>query len=143
MNGKETKATLKKLSHSAALFHLLVENRSYQLAIEDRGKEYLVRLNSRSFYVKLENERARQLRRFIKADEQVSKEFEIKAPMPGLIVKINVHAGQEVKKGDSLFIIEAMKMENEIRATADGKIKKILKSEKMSVEKNMVLMVME
>lgn len=47
---------------------------------------------------------------------------QIKAPMPGTILDVRVQAGQSVKKGDILFILEAMKMENEIMAPCDGKI---------------------
>lgn len=46
----------------------------------------------------------------------------IKAPFPGTVVKVNVTAGQAVKKGDVVAVIEAMKMENEISATVDGTI---------------------
>ncbi|MBO4355768.1 MAG: biotin/lipoyl-binding protein [Clostridia bacterium] len=46
----------------------------------------------------------------------------IKAPMPGTILKLNVSAGQSVKKGDVVAVLEAMKMENEIFAPADGTV---------------------
>jgi len=49
----------------------------------------------------------------------------IVSPMPGTILKVNVAAGQAVKKGDVLIIIEAMKMENEIMALADGTVKAV------------------
>ena len=47
---------------------------------------------------------------------------QIKAPMPGNILDVKVTAGQSVKKGDVLVILEAMKMENEIQAPCDGKV---------------------
>lgn len=47
---------------------------------------------------------------------------QVKAPMPGNILDVKVQAGQTVKKGDVLVILEAMKMENEIQAPCDGKI---------------------
>ncbi len=47
---------------------------------------------------------------------------QVKAPMPGNILDVKVQAGQAVKKGDVLVILEAMKMENEIQAPCDGKI---------------------
>jgi biotin carboxyl carrier protein len=65
------------------------------------------------------------------------------SPMPGGIVKINVKEGQSVKKGEVLLVLEAMKMENEIKALADCKIQKILVEEKKSVEKGQMLMKLE
>lgn len=49
----------------------------------------------------------------------------VKAPMPGTILEIKVNAGSRVKKGDLLFILEAMKMENEIMASTDGIVAQI------------------
>ena len=64
---------------------------------------------------------------------------ELKAPMPGLILQLNVTEGQEIKKGDSILILEAMKMENVIKAQGDATVKSILVKEKQTVEKNQVL----
>ena len=63
----------------------------------------------------------------------------LKAPMPGLIHSLKVEAGQEVKKGDPLLILEAMKMENIIKSPGEGIVKEIHVEEKNSVEKNALL----
>jgi len=63
----------------------------------------------------------------------------IKAPMPGLVLNILVSEGQAVKKGDTLLILEAMKMENAIKSPADGIIKKVAVSKGTAVEKNQLL----
>ncbi|MGK9369556.1 acetyl-CoA carboxylase biotin carboxyl carrier protein subunit [Melioribacter sp. Ez-97] len=78
-------------------------------------------------------------------EENRSKEkhSEIKAPMPGLIVKLNVEKGSSVRKGQSLLVLEAMKMENEIQSPKDGKIKEIKIKPGASVEKNELLIVIE
>jgi biotin carboxyl carrier protein len=60
----------------------------------------------------------------------------LKAPMPGLVLKVLVTEGQAVKKGDGLLILEAMKMENIIKASSDGMVKKIHIEEKNIVDKN-------
>jgi acetyl/propionyl-CoA carboxylase alpha subunit len=58
----------------------------------------------------------------------------IKSPMPGNVVKINVKEGDKVKEGDILVIVEAMKMENELRASANMKVKKVYVKEGEQVE---------
>jgi len=69
----------------------------------------------------------------------VSGGTDIKAPMPGTILSVNVTAGQDVKTGDVLFILEAMKMENEIVAPCDGKISAVLTSKGSTVATDAVL----
>ena len=63
----------------------------------------------------------------------------ISAPMPGTILKVNVSNGQAVKKGDVLFVLEAMKMENEIMAPADGTVSSVNVNAGASVEAGSVL----
>lgn len=63
----------------------------------------------------------------------------LKAPMPGLVISVNVTEGQEVKKGDALLVLEAMKMENQLKATGDGVVKRIAVTPGQKVEKNVVL----
>ena len=63
--------------------------------------------------------------------------------MPGLIIKIWVNEGDEVKKGDALLILEAMKMENVIKSPRDGKVKKLNVQLKQAMEKNQVMLEFE
>lgn len=67
----------------------------------------------------------------------------IKSPMPGLILRINKNIGDSIKVGDSLLLLEAMKMENEIRSTTNGIISDIFISEGKSVEKNQELILIK
>jgi biotin carboxyl carrier protein len=70
-------------------------------------------------------------------------EFTIKAPMPGMIVKVLVSVGAEVKEGDKLVIVEAMKMENVLKSPVTGKVKSISANEGTAVDKNTVLIELE
>ncbi|MFC2119614.1 acetyl-CoA carboxylase biotin carboxyl carrier protein subunit [Bacteroidota bacterium] len=68
---------------------------------------------------------------------------DIKAPMPGMVLKIKKNAGDEIDTGDSLLILEAMKMENDLKAPSSGKIKEIYVSEGSAVEKGDKLFTIE
>ena len=65
----------------------------------------------------------------------------VKSPMPGNILKINVTAGQKVNEGDTLLVLEAMKMENEIAAPKDGTVAQIIVSKGAVVETGAPLVV--
>ncbi len=124
-------------------FLLIVEDASYELFVEDRGRDYSVTLNGTSFQVGLEEEKDRFIRSLIKTDAKHQRCVEVRAPMPGLLSKILVKEGDKVTKGAPLLIIEAMKMENEIRATVDGVVSKLKAVEGESVEKDTLLLSVE
>jgi biotin carboxyl carrier protein len=68
---------------------------------------------------------------------------EVKAPMPGLILKVKRKEGGKISQGDSIMILEAMKMENDLRAPSSGQIKKIFVKEGTAVEKGTILFTIE
>jgi len=72
-----------------------------------------------------------------------AKVSHVKAPMPGLVLNVLVEAGQEVKKGDKLLVLEAMKMENIIKAAGDGKVGRIGLEKGQAVDKNQTLIEFE
>ena len=66
----------------------------------------------------------------------------VSAPMPGTVLKVNVTVGQKVKAGDVLCVLEAMKMENEIKAPKDGKVVQILATKGANVDTGAALVVL-
>ncbi len=91
--------------------------------IAREGERRFISAGGRSFTV---TEPSRDAGRFTEGEERSPDGMaSIKAPMPGKVIKINVAEGQEVRKNQSLVIVEAMKMENEIRSAADGVVKRI------------------
>jgi biotin carboxyl carrier protein len=70
-------------------------------------------------------------------------EFNLKAPMPGLVVTVSVDEGQEVKKGDVLLILESMKMQNELKAPRDGVISRVKVKAGESVEQKQALLTVQ
>lgn len=67
----------------------------------------------------------------------------IKAPMPGLVLKLKVKVGDLVEQGDSIIILEAMKMENNLKSPASGRIKDIFVKEGEAIEKDTMLLTIE
>ncbi len=80
------------------------------------------------------------LRSLESTDSARHSHSEIKAPMPGLVVKVFVAEGEKVKKGAKLIILEAMKMENEIRTAADSEVAELLVHEGQIVEKDQTIL---
>ena len=111
-------------------------------------KVYKVKVNGKVYEVELESvtEKAGNIaaspKQEVKAAPVASGAgVELKAPMQGTIIKINVEVGSQVKKGQCVLLLEAMKLENEIVATADGTIKQILVTKGQTVNSQQVLLI--
>ena len=89
------------------------------------------------------DERTRTIRDITAESSKSSGPAPVVAPMPGLIVRVNVAVGDEVQAGQGLVVMEAMKMENELRATAAGRVKSITAAPGTAVEKGTVLVELE
>jgi pyruvate carboxylase subunit B len=104
---------------------------------------YTLWLDGHRFDVEALDERARAIRELSGSTAGPSGPAPLKAPMPGLIVRVNVQAGDAVQAGQGLVVMEAMKMENELRATAAGKVKAVVVSPGTAVEKGALLIELE
>jgi pyruvate carboxylase subunit B len=123
---------------------LQVDGRSHTLtarAGERRGR-WQIALGRERFTVDAVDERTRAIREMTGAGDDVADKT-IVAPMPGLVLKVEVEVGQAVKAGQGVVIVEAMKMENELKAPADGVVAKILVQERQTVDKGATLIVLE
>jgi acetyl/propionyl-CoA carboxylase alpha subunit len=126
--------------------NIIINNTNYNIEIESvdiEQKRVSLSVNGKSYSFKIREEIDIQLNSMGMLNHKQIKVDNIKAPMPGLVVKIMVEEGQEVEKGDAIIVLEAMKMENVIKAAGPGKIKKINVTNKEAVEKNAVLIEME
>lgn len=137
---------LDALSISKDNYHILEGNKPYTAQILKQdfyNKTYTVSINNSTYEVKISDELDRLIAdmgfELASAKEIVS----IEAPMPGLILEINVEEGQEVKTDDPLLILEAMKMENLICSPRDGIIKSIAIKKGDAVDKNHLLIEFE
>lgn len=126
--------------------HLLYENKSIEAKIVKTNflqKEYWVKIGSNIYEVKILDELDLLIKEMGLSLGNTQAENDIKAPMPGLILDVNVQEGDEVKEGDYLLVLEAMKMENALTAPRDGIVKSISVKKGETVEKNQLLVEME
>jgi biotin carboxyl carrier protein len=122
------------------VFSMLVDGRSFESYVYPGDEEWQVLLRGRLYQVNVEDEREKRLRAAAGGRVAEGVEFHLKAPMPGLIVSINVGEGDEVKKGQVLLILESMKMQNELKAPRDGKVNRIRVKPGESVEQKQTLL---
>lgn len=109
---------------------------------DSRGK-YTLWLDGFRYEVEALDERTRTIRELSGASAAASGPAPLKAPMPGMIVRVSVEVGDTVVPGQSLVVMEAMKMENELRATAAATVKAVLAKPGTAVEKGALLLEME
>ncbi len=137
---------LDAVQNSEAEFHILNEHKSYQATIVDADfnqKKYTISINNNNYTVDISNELDLLIKEMGFSLGNSKKINEIKAPMPGLILDISVNIGDAVKEGDTLLILEAMKMENSIASPREGIIKSIAVQKTDAVEKNQLLVEFE
>lgn len=127
-------------------YHWIYENRSYTVHVLDRsvdGKQFKISINGIIHEARVEDRYDALLHQLGMDNLSSSKALELKAPMPGLVLDVQVNVGDVVSKGDGLIVLEAMKMENVLKASDDGTIKSIKASKGDSVNKNDVLIEFE
>ncbi|TXK50813.1 acetyl-CoA carboxylase biotin carboxyl carrier protein subunit [Pontibacter qinzhouensis] len=123
-------------------FHILKDNRSYTAELVEadyQAKTFTLKINGMVQTVSVKDQFDLLLDKLGMANANMQKINDVKAPMPGLILEIKVQPGQEVKKGEAIMILEAMKMENILKSPGDGVVKEIKVAVRQNVEKNQVL----
>jgi biotin carboxyl carrier protein len=124
VNGTEAPADF-RLVQGKACYSLLVGDASYPVSFERRPDGLSVTVLSESYVAQVEDERAVTLRAAAGARGAAAASRTIHSMMPGIVREIRVAPGDAVKAGQPLLILEAMKMQNEIRAAADGAVKTV------------------
>ena len=127
-------------------FHLIHNNKSIEVICEQSDfnkKQYSISINGRNYPVNISNQLDILIKEMGFSLGSSKKANDIKAPMPGIILSVEVNEGQEVNEGDTLLILEAMKMENAIAAPKDGRIKAIHVGANESVDKGALMIEME
>lgn len=123
-------------------YNLIHNNKSFNLKpVESNfnSREYTVQVNKNYYNIKIENQLNSITKKLGFSHGHLKKPNEIKAPMPGIILNVLVKENEQVKEGDVLLILEAMKMENSITSPKNGIIKKIKIAKSSTVEKGQLL----
>jgi len=108
------------VDHELKRYQIQIDGRIYQVQISDAVDQQILKMN-------LKSKKSNQLK-------------ELRAPMPGLVRQVNVQVGDQVDAGDSLFILEAMKMENILKSPVNGTVSDLFVKPGESVEKNQILL---
>lgn len=125
-------------------YHVLQDHKAYTcqvLSVE--GKQIRLAVNGAEHTVTIADEYDQLIDSMGLSVVASQKLSSVKAPMPGLVLDVMVEPGQEVAEGDSLLILEAMKMENVLKATGEGVVKSIEITKGAAVEKGQILIEME
>lgn len=140
VNGEPVEWDLVKIRDG--YFHIRLDNRGFRaevVEIDPAGKRLTIKVNGRHYPVVVRDRFDALLEKMGMNANAGSRVNHIRAPMPGLIVALKVKDGDAVKAGDPLLILEAMKMENIIKAPGDAIVKSVKVSMGQGVEKNQVL----
>lgn len=138
VNGEERAVDFREL-RDGELYSMLLDHLSFEGVVEERDEIYHVLLAGDLFEVQVTDERSRRLASAFMAFGDSGGEVSIRAPMPGLIVSVPVEVGHEVGKGETVVILESMKMENQLKSPRAGTIHRLNVKVGESVEQNKVL----
>jgi len=123
LNGKSFVAQVIKIDRDTKTVSIMIDQQEYEVVVEEPIDQLLAAMGMK--------------------DALNRKVNDLKAPMPGLVLRILVEPGQVIKKGDPVLVLEAMKMENVFKAAADAVVKEVKVRERTAVEKGEVLVILE
>ena len=122
------------------VFSLILDGKSYEAFVYQGDEDWEVLIRGRQYQVNIEDEREKRLKTAFQGTARSGADFLLKAPMPGLVISVLVIEGQIVEKGQTLLILESMKMQNELRAPSAGKVARVRIKAGESVEQKQILL---
>lgn len=130
--------------HGTPVCHLVLDGRSHTFAVSAGagGGRWTLLDHGEAVEVEVLDERTRHIRSLVGAGKAQAGGGTVKAPMPGLVVKVLIEPGAAVTPGQGLVVLEAMKMENEIKATAAGVVDTVPVRPGQAVEKGAALVIL-
>lgn len=142
INGKSHHYELIVLNNST--FRLRIDQKIYDISpLKIDNNRFSISLEGYTFETVAMTTLQERASKVIEQTGSGHKLREIKAPMPGMILKIKKKVGEQIESGESIIILEAMKMENDIKSPSSGVIKNIYITESSAVEKGAKLFSIE
>ncbi len=143
IDGRRHEVDLRSLA-AGDVYTLVVDGRAHRVIAESEGEgSWRLVVDGVPFEAEAIDERTRAIRELAGAGAGASGPRPLRAPMPGLLVKVEVREGDLVRPGDGLVIVEAMKMENELRASVEARVGRVLVEAGQAVEKDQILIELE
>jgi biotin carboxyl carrier protein len=134
IEGRQISVDFERIEHN--LYSVLIDGKSMSIGVFRKGKKVQVFIEGELYELEAVSEREQR-----KAAHVASGVQEIKSPMPSRVVKILKGEGDEVAPEEGLIVVEAMKMESELKSTIAGKIRNVMVKEGDAVESGTVLLV--
>lgn len=141
INTNKVKADIRQLS--PLTWHVIEQLQSYNVEVVNFDKAIKtaqIRVNNNIYNITAKDQFDVLLEKMGLTGLASAKISELKAPMPGMVLKVFVEEGASIQKGDSLFVLEAMKMENIIKSPVDTVIKAIKIKPGDKIEKGQILL---
>ncbi len=127
------------------LRHLRIDGQSWPLVAREGAErgEWDIHLGGARFDLAVVDERTKAIREMTGRSGEPRGPRPLRAPMPGLVSRVEVAPGQAVRRGDGIVIVEAMKMENELKAESNGVVSRVHVAPGQAVEKGALLVEFE
>ena len=142
VNGESHNVDFRSIDGNS-LYSLLLDNSSWESLVDRNGDEYRLLIGGELFVVNVQDERTRKMAKAEKAQSAHTGEAVIKAPMPGLVRDVTVNVGDQVELRQGIVILEAMKMQNELRTPKAGAVKEIRVKPGDKVDQGQVLVIIK
>jgi biotin carboxyl carrier protein len=139
LSGKKITADLRQAG--SASFSVIINNRSFDLDVIRQGDEFVIASRAGVTHLTLEDSRRRLMQS--RGDREVSGKVQMRAMMPGRVLSVAVKVGDQVAAQQGVMVVEAMKMENELKSPKAGKVVEVKVTAGQTVEKGELLIVIE
>jgi len=141
LDGESFEVDLQHISNDV-VYSMIIQGRSHEVFSMFENGVWRILIDGERHEVEVEDERTKRLKSLSGSDKQLVGDIQVKAPMPGLVVKVMIEPGQLVNENQPLVILEAMKMENELRAPRSGIVKEIRIKPQETVALQQVLLIL-